>query len=177
MAAWKKALIAAGALAAVVLGLVFWYRVRYSMAPAGEFEVAGAPSGPRVLIATQGSRFKDAVVSGVVDHLRARKANLRVIDVSDLPAVRTGEWDAIVVIHTWEMRRPPPAVEAFVDGMPDRRKLVVLTTSGAGDFKMDGIDAISAASRMEDVSDRVARLSARVDAVLAGQSPAPEPHR
>lgn len=166
MARWRKVLIAGGVLTAVLLAFGTWYRVHYSMAPARSFEVAGAPSGARVLIATQGSSFKDSIVAGVVGHLKERQAQVRVIDITGLARERAEDWNVVVVIHTWEMRKPPAAAKAFVDGLADRRALVVLTTSGAGDFKMEGVDTISAASRMEDVPTRIAEIDAKVDAIL-----------
>jgi hypothetical protein len=170
---WRKVLLVGGAVAVLAFGFATWYRIHYSMAPAQAFELAGGPSAPRVLIATQGSSFKDSIVAGVVDHLRKRQAYVRVIDVTGLPRENVSEWSAIVVLHTWEMRKPPATVKAFIDGLADKRSLVVLTTSGAGDFKMEGVDAISAASRTEDVPTRVAEINARVDAILANASPQP----
>jgi hypothetical protein len=64
------------------------------------------------------------------------------------------------------MREPPPAVKALVDQLQDRRKLIVLTTSGRGDFKMPGVDAISAASRVEDAAERAAEILVRINAVF-----------
>jgi hypothetical protein len=60
-------------------------------------------------------------------------------------------------------------VKTFVDRVGHSPKLIVLTTSGAGDFKMEGIDAISSASKMEDAPARVAEISSRVDAILASK--------
>lgn len=165
-ARWRTILIVVAAVLVAMLGFVTWYRFHFSMKVAQPFEVQGAPSGPRVLIATQGSAFKDAIVSGIVEHLKRRSAQVSVVDVSALGGVRDADWDAIVVIHTWEMHQPPPAVRAFVDRAPDRRKLVVLTTSGRGDFSLEGVDAISAASKMVDVPARVLEMSRRIDAVL-----------
>lgn len=168
----KKALLAV--LALVAAGLVFmtWYRLHYSMSPAHEFAVAGSPGSPKALIATQGSAFKDALTAGLVEHLNRRSAYLSVIDISRLESIRPSDWDVIVVVHTWEMRRPPPSVQAFVDRMQPKDKLIVLATSGSGDFKLDGIDAISTASQMADVPTRVRELSVRIDAVLSrGSSP------
>lgn len=167
---WKRVLLAFGVLAAAVFIFAVWYRMHYSMDTARSFEAAGAASGPRVLIATQGSDFKDALTTGLVDHLHRRSAYVRVIDVSGLQSVQQDEWDAIVVIHTWEMRKPPSAVRAFIDRMQRREKLAVLTTSGAGHFKLEGVDAISAASQMSDVPARVTELSAKVDRLLDARS-------
>jgi len=165
-ARWRKALLAGVGIGVAALGFLTWYGFHYSMNVTRSFEVTGSPSGPSVLIASQGSDFKDAVVAGLVEHLKRRSAYVKVIDVSALPGIQETRWDAMVVIHTWEMRKPPAAVRVFVDRVRNRDKLLVLTTSGAGDFKMEGVDAISTASKMVDVPARVAEMAKRVDAIL-----------
>jgi len=163
---WRKILLAVATLIAASIAFAGWYRVHYSMGVARAFEVNDPHATPRVLIATQGSEFKNAVVAGVVEHLKARAAYIKVIDVSALPGIDEGEWNAIVLVHTWEMRKPPKEAKAFVEGVRGSGKLVVLTTSGAGDFRMDGVDAISSASVIADVPSRAAEVSARLDAIL-----------
>ena len=165
---WRKVLLAAALLIAASIAFAGWYRLHYSMSVARSFEVNDPHSKPRVLIATQGSEFKDALVASVVEHLKARAAYVKVIDVSALPGVNVGEWSALVVVHTWQMRKPPEAVKAFVARARNSGKLVVLTTSGAGDFKMDGVDAISSASVIADVPTRVADIVAKLDSILGG---------
>jgi hypothetical protein len=163
---WKKVLLAIAALVAGSIAFASWYRIHYSMSVARSFKVNAPSSAQRVLIATQGSKFKDAVVAGLVAHLESRNAYVKVIDVSALPEVREEEWSAMVVLHTWEMRKPPADARAFVDRARNSGKLVVLTTSGGGSFKMEGIDAISTASVIADVPARVADISERVDSIL-----------
>lgn len=133
-------------------------------------EVAGSATGPRVLIATQGSDFKNALTAGVLDHLKRRSAFVKVIDVTELDGIHEADWNAIVLVHTWEMGKPPRQVKAFVGRMGGRDKLVVLTTSGAGSFKLEGVDAISAASHLDDVTMRVRELASRIDAILDARS-------
>jgi hypothetical protein len=120
-----------------------------------------------VLIATQASSYKNAVTAGLIARLEGRSASIQVIDVNGLGAVKPADWNAIVLIHTWEGGKPPAAVKAFVDRLPSRQKLVVLTTSGQGDFTMEGVDAVTSASKMVDVPANARDLGNRVDALLA----------
>jgi menaquinone-dependent protoporphyrinogen IX oxidase len=137
------------------------------MVPAESFSVNDASSARRLLIATQGSAFKNAVVAGIVERLRQRPIFIRVIDVGALSDVDASDWDAVVVLHTIEYGDAPPAAQAFVDRLADTGKIAVLSTSGRGDFKIKGIDAISSASRMTDVPARVDELVQRIEGVLA----------
>jgi hypothetical protein len=163
---WRKVLLALVALFAATVAAAGWYWIHFSMSAARPFEVNDPGSSARVLIATQGSEFKDAVVAGVVEHLETRAAFVKVVDVSALPGVDAGAWSAIVLIHTWEMRKPPEAVKAFADQARGSGKLVVLTTSGAGNFKLDGVDAISSASVVADAPSRAADIVLKLDAIL-----------
>jgi hypothetical protein len=163
----RGVLIAIAAVAIAGIGFVSWYRIHFSMDPVTGFTVNAPSSERRILIATQGSAFKDAVVAGTVEKLRQRPIFVRVIDVSDLANVDAKEWDAIIVLHTIEYGKAPAPAQRFVDRIGDSRKIVVLSTSGRGDFKIEGVDAISSASRMTDVPARVDELLARIETALS----------
>jgi hypothetical protein len=165
----RKVLLIIAAAVLAMFSAATAYTWRYSMGLARSVEIAGSASGPNVLIATQGSKFKDAVTNGLLEQLHKQSAHVRVIDVTALPDINEADWDALVVIHTWEMRKPPVAVQTFIDRVQHRDKLVVLTTSGAGDFKLPGVDALSTASKMTDVSARGDEVARRVDALLAAR--------
>lgn len=160
-------LISVGAVAIIVIASLAWYRIHFAMAPVDGFAINDASSAQRLLIATQGSGFKNAVVEGLVERLRQRPIFIQVIDVSALSGVNDAEWDAIAVLHTIEYGSAPAAAQAFVDRSGKTGKVVVLSTSGAGDFKIKGIDAISSASRMSDVPARVAELLDGIETVLS----------
>jgi hypothetical protein len=138
------------------------------MAPARSFAVGASTVQQRVLIATQGSPFKDALVTGIVDHLKLKAAYANVIDVTALPTIREGDWSAIVVLHTWEIGKPPPDVLKFLQRTNDKAKVLVLSTSGSGQGKiqMTGVDAISSASVMSEVPQRLTSVITRLDAIL-----------
>jgi len=163
---WSKVLLAIATLVAASIAFAGWYRVHYSMSVARAFEVNDPHSAQRVLIATQGSTFKDSLVAEIVGQLKPRNVYLNVVDISALSAVNDGDWNAIVIVHTWEMRKPPADVHAFVERARNSGKLVVLATSGGGSFKIEGIDAISTASVIDDVPARAAEIVRRVDALL-----------
>lgn len=171
MKTWKKVALAIAALPVAFLAFATWYLVHFSMDPAKPFEVNRPNAREHVLIATQGSKFKDAVVDGVVDRLGSRPAYVKVIDVASLRDVREADWNAIVVLHTWEMSKPPAAVKAFVDRAQARDKLVVLATSGEGHQHIDGIDTITSASVMAEAPAQAEQIASRVDKVLATQVP------
>jgi len=166
MSRWKKISLALALVAVGVLAFLTWYKIHYSMEIAESFEVAAPDPEYQLLIATQGSDFKKAVVTGVIEALQGRPVSIRVIDVSGLSSIDVREWSAILLLHTWESREPQPNARLFLDRHPDRNKMIVLTTSGEGDLKMDGVDALTSASKKSDVTAHVNEITRRIDALL-----------
>jgi hypothetical protein len=147
-------------------GYLLWNEHAHAMRIARPFTVGDASRPQHVLIATQGSAFKDALVVGIVAALQSRPIYVQVIDVSALRDVHDDDWKAIIIAHTWEFGRGQADARAFVNRVPDKRKLIVVTTSGGGREKLPGIDAISAASIMDDTPARVAEIIGRLDDIL-----------
>ncbi len=137
----------------LVIFLIFlaWYKHTYSMGIAQSSEVNSPDLERKLLIGTQGSDFKDSVVTGILNHFRSDSIYIKVVDVSALENVDSSIFDAIVLIHTWEIGKPPESVQVFINknyGL--KNKVVVLTTSGEGSEKMDEVDAITGESVLED---------------------------
>ena len=166
MAKWKKVVIGIIIMAIAAFAFLSWYKYHYSMEVARTFEVNSPALATRVLIATQGSDYKNAVVAGLVARLEPMPIYLRVIDVSTLPQINEADWNAIVLIHTWENLEAEAHSRQFVAGTKTLNKLIVLTTSGRGSYKIEGINAITSASTMSDVPVKVAEIEARLKIVL-----------
>jgi len=171
MKTWKKVVLALAVVPVALVVFTIWYVLHNSMHEAKPFEVNSPSAKEHVLIATQGSAFKDAVVQGVVDRLKTRPAYVKVIDVAQLPSVRESDWNAIILLHTWQMSKPPDSVRAFVDRSESRDKWVVLATSGEGTEHIAGVDTITTASSKANVSARVDEIVRRVEKVLSRQTP------
>ena len=164
---WKKMGIGVAALLVAFFVFLTWYKFHYSMDVARSYEVNSPDLERRVLVATQGSAFKDAVVSALIAHLKERQAYIKVVDVSALPGLDEGKWSAIVVIHTWENWKPQADAKAFLERAKDLNKVIVVTTSGRGDFKMDGVNAITSASVMANAPAIAEKIESRLDPLLA----------
>jgi hypothetical protein len=166
----KGAVLGTVALVLVTFSFLTCCRL-HSMDKAESFEVNAPNLEPKVLIATQGSKFKNAVVAGVIEHLKQRPAYVKVIDVTQLAQVDAAAWTAVVILHTWQSWKPQADAKAFIERTGDRHKLIVLSTSGSGEARIDGVDAIATASVMSDAPARAAEISKRVDVLLAERSP------
>lgn len=78
--------------------------------------------------------------------------NIRVIDLTTAANHHVDKAvDACILLHTWEVFRPPGMVGAFRNSLPDDVPLFVITSSGNGEEFLDGeVDGISSASEQVD---------------------------
>jgi len=104
----------------------------------------------RILIATQNSDFKQAVIQAIRDTLENNSSYMKVIDVKKLPYEPTEDYDAIILVNECMAGRPDPRVESFIDDAPEKEKIVVLTTGRLDSWKPEShrVDAMSSASVM-----------------------------
>lgn len=141
----------------LILALLFiifgiWYKYEYSMYKVEPYEVNSANLSRKLIIATQGSVFKDSITKCIVDYYKQDSIFIKVIDISSLKQIKPENYNAIVVIHTWENWKPPADVQLFMDRTQDYQyKIIVLTTSGRGSFKMENVDAITGESKLENL--------------------------
>ena len=103
----------------------------------------------KILIATQGSEYKNDVVSGITDKFKNKSIYIKIIDVSLLGWVNPDELNAIIILHTWEIWKPEENSEKFLKKYFDSSKMFALATSGSGDNMIDGMDGITGASSLD----------------------------
>ena len=114
----------------------------------------------KILIAARKSEFKNAVVEKIKVAFSDESVYIKLIGVHELKGEKGENYSAVVIINTcmgWSMDRH---VKKFLNRHEDQSKMIVLTTSGDGDWmpKMEGysFDAISSASEKHEV-DEVAK--------------------
>jgi tetratricopeptide (TPR) repeat protein len=153
----RKALKFFGFMAALAFCLVLaaaaWYMIQYYPRQAEPYEINTADISPRILIATQGSDFKNDLVSRLGNRLEFRPAFVKVMDIGELDEVDIDYWDKIIVLNTAMMNKLDSKVEKFILRVPNRESTLLVVTSGGADFKPANlnVDAISGASRMADI--------------------------
>jgi len=104
----------------------------------------------RILIASQGSEFKYALVDKITNRLNSEDYYLSVTDCTKLDVQDTLEWNSIVIIHASQAHGMPRKARAFLEKLEDHSNVIIVTSSGGGDELISGfgVDAISCASRM-----------------------------
>jgi hypothetical protein len=123
----------------------------------------------KVLVASRSSEFKDAIVSKIAATFKDQSVFVKFIGLDLLKEEDGDQYDAVVVINTcmsWSLDRP---VNAFLDRYQKQAHIIVLTTSGSGEWmpKMKGrqFAAISAASKMVTVDAVADNIINRVNAL------------
>ncbi|AKA34276.1 hypothetical protein [Flagellimonas lutaonensis] len=147
--------------------LAVWYKYEYSMDPVEPYTIYAESFEDKLLIATQGSEFKNAVVQRIVDHYENDSLFIKVIDVSGLPQIAPSDYSAILILHTWEYDKPPEAVEEFItENKDDADKFVVFSTSGEGGNTVEGVDGLAGESVMADVPVYSGQIIKKLDGLL-----------
>jgi hypothetical protein len=121
-----------------------------------------------LLIASDASEFKDAVRKQVFDHF-SNDSNVEVVNIRRLKTLHSGDFDAVLIIDTclgWSQFNP--TMKAFLDDADDPGRIVLFLTVDDTEwtFTHQGVDAITAASRMEDEDRIAAELIQQIDRVL-----------
>jgi hypothetical protein len=121
-----------------------------------------------LLIASDASEFKDAVRQSVFDHFR-HTSNVEVVNIGRLKTIQAEDFDAVLIMDTclaWS--RFNPSMKAFLDEAEDPSRVILFLTVDDTDwtFSYQGVDAITAASRMEDEDRVAADLIRRIERLL-----------
>jgi hypothetical protein len=114
----------------------------------------GKPDAPhKVLIASQGSKFKSQLLEALIRNLRSEDIYLSIIDCTSLKEDQAENWNAIVIIHTTKVHQIPKYVKTYLDKLKNYSNVILISTSGGGDEIVTGydVDAISTASRLQDI--------------------------
>ncbi len=136
----------------ICIFLFAWYKFNFSMDKAQTFEINDPNFPTKLLIASQGSEFKNALTNQVMDYFKEDSIYIQVIDISQLSKIEVSAYNAILLIHTWEGWGPPTEIKDFIQNhITDLKKIVVFTTSGNGTNKIANVDAITGESKIDDI--------------------------
>ena len=126
----------------------------------------------RVLIATQQSEFKDAVVAGIVEELGKEPCYVKVIDLKKLTEESIAHYSALVIVTTCKIGRlNRHARKLFKHVQEEEGKIILLTTVGQKyDSKMGQVDETTSASEMEKAGAVAESIVGKVRALFAKEA-------
>ena len=115
------------------------------------FEINRDNPTKNILIATQGSDFKESLVKTLCDSLKTSSVYIKGIDVGDLETVNDEDWDRILIINSFIIRLNSK-VDRFINSSSTPDKILLMVTSGGADWQPEPeivVDALTSASRKE----------------------------
>lgn len=161
----KRAMAAAGI---VVLSAIF-------LAGCGKgvrvTEYGPANAGSSIMIASYPSEYKDRITQGLVERYKGR-SKIALVPLGKLNSIDHRRYDVLVILdalHAWQLFNP--TTRWFVGKIKDPadiEKVVLFFTAGKPSerYTFMGIDAITAASEVQDDAGSVAKIAAKIDEVL-----------
>jgi hypothetical protein len=138
---------------ALLLALFFSYIIVNQQGVIQPFHVGNANAKYKILIASQGSSFKEVLVERYVNELKNDSTFISILDCTELDESYVDNFDAFIVIHTMQIHKIPEEADIFLHKLPDLSRVVLVSTSGAGDehYEKLDIDGISSASRLSAI--------------------------
>jgi hypothetical protein len=118
----------------------------------------------RLLIASERSEFKDAVVNSVVDAVRAEVCYLKLVDITNLRHESPNAYDAVVILSACKAWKPNPEADLFVERSSAREKIILVSTALGPKCREEPpeVNAITAASRLHHADDLVRTIEEHV---------------
>ncbi|WP_048627024.1 hypothetical protein [Listeria ivanovii] len=147
----KISLIIVGIAVVIFAGVMLSYRFLKSMDVTETAEVNKSATGSHVLLATQGSKFKDSVIDQVKEEMEGKNVHISIIDTTKLDKVKADDYDKVVLFTTVQSDDIPENVTTFMNDNKDKNIHIAVTAdSGNWDDQPNDVDAISEASKSEN---------------------------
>jgi glyceraldehyde-3-phosphate dehydrogenase/erythrose-4-phosphate dehydrogenase len=124
----------------------------------------------KILIAARNSEFKKAVIEKLTQSLKTDSIYIKCIGLSELNNIDISPFNATVIINktmawNWDYK-----VKKFLKSNPKHDNVIILTTSGSGEWKPRGknhqFDAIAAASEMGNVDSVAEKIVSKIREIL-----------
>ncbi len=132
------------------------------------FQVGNPNAENKILIVSQGSEFKENLVQNLVERLKDDNNYLNVLDCTELDSEKVADWHAVLIIHSAQIHKMPKEAHLFLENATDLSNVILVSTSGSGDDKIEGfdVDAISTASRMAITPKLIEWIMPRIENML-----------
>ena len=154
-----------GSIAGLVLAAFAVYVILYYPRKAESFEINTPNPARRILIATQGSDFKDTLAKALCDSLKQSSVYIRGIDVGELAEVNDEDWDRILIVNSFIIRLNKD-VDRFITRTLAPERILVFVTSGGADWLPQPeftVDALTSASRKVYINDLIHMITDWMD--------------
>jgi len=168
MTIFKKILIGIGVLIILLVIISGIYLLIHVQDVAEPMEVGSPEMNKKILIASQGSKYKNIMVDTLIARLKTEDVYISVIDISNLSEIDQEDWDAEVIINTTEGWKVPEPVKEFLDRIEKPDVVMLLITSGNGEWKPEDckVDILTSASKVADISEKANSIEEKVNSLF-----------
>lgn len=151
----------------LVCAFIVYYLI-YSQEVIEPFELNSPDLETKVLIGSQGSDFKHALLKELTEKIGKKDIYIKVIDVTTLSGTKEESWDAIILINTIEWFKLQKDVRIFLNSAQATDKIIMLATSGDGDMKpkKSRIDTITSASKLNKVDEKLEIILSKLEQII-----------
>lgn len=132
-----------------------WYINKYEMKEVNQEYFGNILAPTKLLISTQGSDYKDKLTKELVCRIDKKNIYIDKCDITQLSTKNPNDYNAIILIHTWEISNAPKEVFEFLNRNTAINRVFALSTSRNGDEKIPKVDGISGASVIADINPQV----------------------
>ncbi|MFH1442272.1 MAG: hypothetical protein ABIH18_09590 [Candidatus Omnitrophota bacterium] len=112
-------------------------------------------SSVNILIASQNSEYKHALVKDIAQRLKSGKYQTKIIDLNKILAENQADYKAVIIINSCWSGKQTRISRKFLNKLTkdEKQKVVVITTAKDIEWKnqVAGIDAVTAASKMNNI--------------------------
>ena len=127
----------------------------------------------KILIATQKSQFKKAVVSEVSKSLEKEGYVVKVINLKELSSVAVYDYQAIIIVNTCWVWQINSHAKKFLKKLSknEKKKIILFTTAKNENWepKIAGVDAVTSASRINKANVISKAIMEKLQILLASK--------
>ena len=138
------------------------------------YEIGKATFDTSILVASRDSDFKIDVARKIGEELGERPVYVKFVGVDQLDGEDASSYSAVIVMTTCLAWGMDSTTESFLREKGDLSNVVVLVTSGAGDWTPDpddwDFDAVTSASVMQNAGDVAREILERLYEVLEAEA-------
>lgn len=136
------------------------------------FQVGNPNAENRILLASQGSEFKNYLVENIIENNKDENSYFSIVDCTALEDENAANWDVVIIIHIMQIHKMPAKARKFLAEVKDLSSVMLVSTSGGGDdIVIDfEVDAISSASRAGNIPQILDWISTNLENRLLNES-------
>ncbi len=133
-------------------------------------ELNDASLEKKILLAARNSKFKKAVINKIKESIKNDSIYIKCIGLTQLNDEDITPFNTILIINTTMAWNWDYKVKKFLKNNPKHDNVIILTTSGSGEWKPRGrnhqFDAVAAASESDNIEPVAEKIMVKIKEML-----------